>query len=159
MKTAVLFSFRTLTAMCTSLTLALASSPTFAADDQIVIEDLTPSQLRREIKKIETEFYRVFNTSTDDERLVISCYDYLPTGSNIKEEACEPQFLIDARGENVNNVRFDTDVLLSPQDLQQRLASEYEALTAAMTKLANENQYFSELNGILAALRAELNSR
>ena len=158
MKTAFL-SYRTITALCTSLTLALVSVPTLAADEQIVIEDLTPSQLRREIKKIETEFYRVFNASTEDEKLAINCYDYIPTGSNIKEEACEPQFVIDARGENVTNARFDTDVLLSPQDLQQRLATEYEALTAAMSKLAKENQYFSELNSILAVLREELKNR
>lgn len=130
-----------------------------AAEEQIVIEDLTPSQLRREIKKIEAEVYRVFNASIEDAKLAINCYDYTPTGSNIKEEACEPQFLIDARGQNANDARFNVDVLLSPQDLQQRLATEYETLTAAMTKLATENQYFRELNAILAALREELEMR
>lgn len=146
-------------ALCSAILLALSTTQSVAGEEQIVIEDLTPSQLRSQIKRIETEFYRVFNASIEDEKLRIECYSYLPTGSNIKEEACEPQFLIDARGENANNARFNTDVLLNPQDLQRRVAEEYEALTAAMTKLAKENQYFSELNSILAALRDELNSR
>ena len=159
MKT-VFHSYRYITGFCISLSIAMASGAALAAnDEQIVIEDLTPSQLRSQIKRIETELYRVFNTSTEDEKLHINCYDYMPTGSNIKEEACEPQFLIDARGENANNARFNTDVLLNPQDLQARVAGEYEELTAAMTKLAQENRYFGELNGILAALRDELKNR
>jgi len=130
-----------------------------AAEEQIVIEDLSPPQLRNQIKRIESEFYRVFNASVEDKQLAINCYDYTPTGSNIREEACEPQFLTDARGQNVNDVRFGVDVLLSPQELRQRLALEYEALTAAMTKLNQESRYFSELNSILAALREELEMR
>jgi len=159
MKTAF-FSYGLITSFCISLSIAIASGPTLAAEDeQIVIEDLTPSQLRSQIKRIETELYRVFNASTEEVKLHINCYDYTPTGSNIKEEACEPQFLIDARGENANNARFDTDVLLNPQDLQARVAGEYDELTAAMTKLAQENQYFGELNSILGALRDELENR
>lgn len=130
-----------------------------AAEEQIVIEDLTPAQLRSQIKRIETEIYRVFNASNEDEKLAINCHNYMPTGSNIREEACVPQFLIDARGRNVNDAQFNVDVLLSPRDLQQRLGTEYEALTAAMAKLSEESQYFRELNNILAALRDELENR
>lgn len=148
-----------LATLYSALLLALASTQTLAAEGQIVIEDLTPSQLRAEIKKIETEFYRVFNTSTEDKELAIICYKYTPTGSNIREEACEPQFLIDKRGANVNDQRFGNDVLLTPQDLRTALSAEYAELTAAMTKLSAESEYFRELNGILGALRAELESR
>lgn len=132
-----------------------------AAEEQIVIEDLTPRQLREQIKRIETEFYRVFNDSVEDENeeLIINCFQFIPTGSNIKEETCEPQFLTDTRGRNVNDARFGADVLLSPQDLRQRLGAEYKALTAAMTKLNTESEYFRELNSILAALRDELENR
>ena len=90
-----------------------------AAEGQVVIEDLTPSQLRREIKKIETEFYRVFNASVEDEKLAIICYDHLPTGSNIKKEKCEPQFAIDKRSKNVNDAQFGTDVLFTAKTMQR----------------------------------------
>ena len=130
-----------------------------AAEGQVVIEDLTPSQLRREIKKIETEFYRVFNASVEDEKLAIICYDHLPTGSNIKKEKCEPQFAIDKRSKNVNDAQFGTDVLFTAKTMQRELSEEFAALTEAMTNLAVENEYFAELNSILAALRNELNNR
>ena len=130
-----------------------------AAEGQVVIEDLTPSQLRREIKKIETEFYRVFNASVEDEKLAIICYDHLPTGSNIKKEKCEPQFAIDKRSKNVNDAQFGTDVLFTAKTMQRELSEEFAALTEAMTNLAGENEYFAELNSILEALRDELNNR
>ncbi len=136
-----------------------SSSTLLAAEEQIVLEDLTPSQLRAEIEKIQTEFYRVFNASVEDKKLAIICYEHLPTGSNIKEDVCEPQFLIDKRASNANDSRLGIDILLTPRSLQRDLAVEYEQLTAAMNKVAEESQYFGELNSILAALREELESR
>ena len=139
--------------------LTTAGMQLHAAEEQIVIEDLTPSQLRTQIKRIESELYRVFNANVEDKNLAINCYSYVPTGSNIREEACEPQFVIDARGENANDARFNVDVLLAPRDLQNRLSVEYAALTAAMAKVAEGSQYFRELNDILVALRDELENR
>jgi len=145
--------------LCSALLLGVGSTQTLAADGQIVIEDLTPSKLRAEIKKIETEFYRVFNSRVEDKSLAIICYKYVPTGSNIKEEACEPQFVIDKRGDNANDARLGYDLLFTAQDLQSVLAAEYAALTAAMSEVSKESGYFRELNEILNALREELESR
>ena len=44
-----------------------------AAEDQIVIEDLTRAQLRGEIKKIESEVYRVFNAEWQFVALFAEC--------------------------------------------------------------------------------------
>ena len=145
--------------LCGLLILALSPTQTLGEEEQIVIEDLSPRQLRAQIKRIETEFYRVFNTNIDDQNLAVICYKHTPTGSNISVDLCEPQFLIDKRGANVNDLRSGNDVLLSPTDLRTALASEYEALIAAMTELSAENEYFRELNAILGALREELESR
>jgi len=134
-------------------------NPLQAAEGQIVIEDLTRSQLRVQIKRIEIEFYRVFNASLEDENLAIVCYEHVPTSSNIKQDVCEAQFLLDKRAQNVNDSRFGIDALLSPRSLQLDLAEEYEALTAAMTKLSQESEYFRELSGILSALRDELENK
>ena len=151
--------FINLSTYCSALLLAMASTQTLAAEGQIIIEDLTPSQLRGEIKKIETEFYRVFNSSVEDKNLAIVCYDYTPTGSNIGVEACEPQFVIDKRGDNANDAQLGYDVLLTPTELQNVLAAEYTALTSAMSELSAESEYFRELNSILSALREELASK
>lgn len=126
------------------------------AQEPIVIDDLSPAQLRAEIKKVQTEFYRVFNESTEDSKMHIVCHDYIPTGSNIKREACEPQFVIDRRGNNAGDSRLQVDELLSPAALQQDLRVEFEALTAAMNKLSAENSYFKELNSVLEMLRGRL---
>lgn len=149
----------TLFAICSAFAMALATSQAYSAEGQIVIDDLTPSQLRAEIKKIETEFYRVYNESTEDETLKIICYDFVPTGSNIKKETCEPQFLVDRRAKNTADSRFGLDVLYSADSLRSELAPQFSALTEAMTELALENEYFRELDSILAALRDELESR
>ena len=113
----------------------------------------------RRNKKIETESYQVFNRSIEDENLAIICYDYIPTGSNIKAEACEPQFVTDKRGNNANDARLGYDLLLTPTDLQSVLAAEYNALNAAMSELSAQSEYCRELNSILSALREELASR
>ena len=148
-----------LSGVCAACLMSLGATNSLAGEEQIVIEDLTPSQLRSEIKKIETEFYRVFNSSVEDEKLRIVCSSYTPTGSNRKIENCEPQFAADRRADNSQQSRFGNEVLLSQQALNAELAPQYAELTAAMTKLAAENQYFRELDGILGALRAELESR
>lgn len=126
------------------------------ADDQIVIDDLTPVQLRAEITKIQTEFYRVFNASNTVEDLAIVCRDYLPTNSNIKREACEPKFVTDRRARNAADSQSFTDALLSPAALQTDLSHKFEELTEAINALAAENQYFRELNTILSVLRERL---
>ena len=148
-----------LSCFCAACLLSLGASISLAGEEQIVIEDLTPSQLRAEIKKIETEFYRVFNSSVEDKKLMIVCSTYTPTGSNRKVENCEPQFAADKRADNSQQSRFGNDILYSQQALNAELAPQYAELTAAMTKLAAENEYFRELDGILGALRDELASR
>lgn len=146
--------------------LALLSLPGFflaclfttanAAEDQIVIEDLSPAQLRAEIKKIESEVYRVFNAENENDELDIICRKYKPTGSNIRKEACEPKFVTDKRAENASDAQKGIDSILMPKELQNSLKPELEAFAEAMNALVKENQYFGELNAILGALREQL---
>ena len=136
--------------------LACLFATTHAAEEQIVIEDLSRAELRDEIKKIQTEYYRVFNTLNIDDKMDIICYDYLPTGSNIGKEACEPQFVIDRRGENAADWQQLRDQLLSPEALLSDLAVEFQALTDEINAVEKKNLYFKELNTILRALRESL---
>lgn len=141
---------------CGSVLGLLDFSSASAAAEQIVIDDLTPSQLRTEIKKIQTEFYRVFNAANEDPDLEIVCHTYVPTSSHIKREACEPQFVIDKRGQNATDARLFVDALLDANGLQKELTAEFAKLTEAMNALAAENSYFKELNSILGMLRGRL---
>ncbi len=133
-----------------------ANLGSYAADDQIVIDDLTPAELRAEIKKIQTEFYRVWNQLNQDDSLDITCQDYTPTGSNIGREACEPNFMIERRARNAADSNQGTDELLDSTALRADLTDKFEELTKAMNAVAANNQYFKDLNTILGVLRARL---
>lgn len=143
--------------MAGTLLLAALARPGYGADDgQIVIEDLSIPQLRAEIEKIQNEIYRVFNAQNTNDDFDIVCHAYVPTGSNISQEACEPQFVIDRRGENAKDYREGTDDLLSQQGLIAELQPEFQELTDRMNAVAKDSQYFRELNQIVGMLRERL---
>lgn len=137
--------------------LAVSSVVHGADEEQIVIEDLSISELRAEIEKIQTEFYKVFNTLNEDDEFDVLCQKFTPTGSNISEIGCEPTFVTKRRGENANAYRAGSDELLSSDGLQKELQPEFEMLTVKMNAIAGENQYFRELSQILQMLRGRLN--
>ncbi len=135
------------------LALLVAVLPLQAADGQIDIDAMSVPQLRGEIDKIQKEVYRVFNLRTEDESLHVICHRYTPTGSNISREACEPNFLIEARANNARNYQDGTDELLDTEGLLAETDSDFSRFNEAMTALSEEYDYFRELNIILSMLR------
>ena len=127
-----------------------------AGDAQIDIDALTVPQLRGEIEKIEKEVYRVFNLRTEDATLHVICHEYTPTGSNISQEACEPNFLIDARARNARNFQNGFDELLDTEGLLAETSLDFERFNQAMEDLNEDYDYFRELSVILAVLRNRL---
>ena len=127
-----------------------------AAEEQIDIDAMTVPQLRTEIEKIEKEVYRVFNLRTPDESLHVTCHMYTPTGSNISREACEPNFLIEARSQNARAYQDGFDELLDTEGLLAETNSDFERFNAAMAALNEDYDYFRELNIILAVLRGRM---
>ena len=144
------------------LFLGCGGMSSFAQDNdadqgQIVIDDLSRSELRAEIEKIQNEFYRVFNASNDDDDFDIVCQSFTQTGTNISERACEPKFVTDRRGQNAKDYQDGFDELLSQEALLDELEPSFAQLTAKMNALASESEYFRELNQILQMLRSRLN--
>ena len=137
---------------------ALSAAPVVnaAEEAQVVIEDLTVPQLRAEIEKIQTEFYRVFNTLNENDEFDVVCQKFTPTGSNIPQVGCEPNFLSKRRGANANEYRLGTDELIGNDALIKELQPEFEQLTALMNELSAKNQYLKELGAILQMLRGRL---
>jgi len=135
--------------------LAVAQNET-PAEDAIVIEDLSRAELNAEIEKVENEYYRVFNAAIEEDALKVSCSWRAPTGTRIKQRACEPKFMIDRRNENVRDWQNETDALMSREELSDLLRDEFEELAAAMNVVMQENQYFRELYGVLTMLRGRL---
>ena len=138
------------------LTLLAVASPSQAADGQIDIDAMSVPQLRSEIDKIEKEVYRVFNLRTEDDSLHVICHRYTPTGSNISREACEPNFLIEARANNARNYQDGTDELLDTEGLLAETNSDFRKFNEAMAALSEEYDYFRELNIILSMLRGRM---
>ena len=137
---------------------ALSAAPVVnaAEEAQVVIEDLTVPQLRAEIEKIQTEFYRVFNTLNENDEFDVVCQKFTPTGSNIPQVGCEPNFLSKRRGANANEYRLGTDELIGNDALIKELQPEFEQLTASMNEISAKNQYLKELGAILQMLRGRL---
>lgn len=121
------------------------------SDKLIVIDDLSRAELRKEILKIQNEFYRVFNDSTVEERLKIHCGSRLPKGSHIKRRVCEPGFVIAARNENYS-AWFG--VLQTTVGLKGDMRPEFERLVEAMNVEIRENRYLFELNKVIRMLKA-----
>ncbi|MCY4270759.1 MAG: hypothetical protein OXE80_11380 [Gammaproteobacteria bacterium] len=131
--------------------------PSAAAEKgQVDIDAMSVPQLRREIEKFEKEIYRVFNLRTGDESLHVICRSYTPTGSNISREACEPNFLTEARANNAKNYQDGLDELLDTEALLAEVEPEFLRFHEAMTALSEEYDYFRELNIILGALRQRM---
>lgn len=127
-----------------------------AEQEQIVIEDLSLSELRKQIEIVQNEVYRVFNAMNDDDFYDIICHRYQPTGSNISREACEPQFVIDKRANNARDWQFANDVLMEQDELLASLQTEFATLTEKMNAVAAESDYFRELNQVLGMLNGRL---
>ncbi len=142
-------------AICGLCLLCLASAAP-AAEGQIDIDALSASELRAEIEKIEKEVYRVFNLRTEDESLHVICHRYTPTGSNISREACEPNFLIEARSRNASDYQNGIDELLDTAGLLADTSADFERFNEAMANLNEDYDYFRELNVILSVLRNRL---
>lgn len=121
-------------------------------EEYIVIEDLSKSELRAEIRKIEHEYYRVFNLNTEEDRLKVHCGSYRPPGSHLKSHFCEPKFVTEARSENVVDAFFG-GVNEYPDDALTDMKREFQALAVHMNELLKEDQYFRELNILLADLK------
>jgi hypothetical protein len=133
-----------------------ALAPAQAAEEQIVIEDLTAAQLRDEIEKIQAEFYAVFNRNNQEDAFDVVCQKFTPTGSNIPQVGCEPGFVTERRGQNANDYRLGTDELLTQEALIRELQPQFAEFTQKMNALAATDQYFRELGQILQMLNERL---
>jgi|TARA_B110000879_G_scaffold79739_1_gene110874 hypothetical protein len=138
------------TVFCATMSIA-------AAEDQVVvIEDLSRSELRKEIVLIEQELYQMFNDNNSAVEFEIKCEVLMRTGTHIPVQACEPKFMRDARAQNAADSQFGIQTLIQDSELRQYYAGDYEKLTLAMEGLAKKSGKFSQLVMILNKLNARL---
>lgn len=75
----------------------VADASQSAADvDEVVVPGHRPENLRVEIERLEQVVYERWNALNSNDEFDIHCLDSEPTGSNIPQTHCAPNFVIEA---------------------------------------------------------------
>ena len=73
-----------------------AASQSAANVDEVVVPGVRPQNLRVEIERLEQVVYERWNALNSNDEFDIHCLDSEPTGSNITQTHCAPNFVIEA---------------------------------------------------------------
>ena len=86
--------------------LAQETAPTPQAGnvDEVIVPGVRPQNLRVEIERLERVVYDRWNALNSDDEFDIQCLDSEPTGSNITQTRCAPNFVIAAESRAAQNV-------------------------------------------------------
>ena len=112
--------------------------------DEVVVPGRRPQNLRAEIERLEQVVYQRWNALNSNDELDILCLDSEPTGSNITQTRCAPNFVIQAESraaENSidsarnNNTTRNTEYLQTMQAKSQQLNEE-------MQRVARQDEQF-----------------
>lgn len=75
----------------------VAAAPQAEANvDEVVVPGVRPQNLRVEIERLEQVVYERWNALNSNDEFDIHCLDSEPTGSNITQTHCAPNFVIEA---------------------------------------------------------------
>lgn len=90
------------------------SSPTTRVPEEIlIIRDRTVMNLRLQMLDAEKNAYDIFNKFNDEKRFVISCSEQQATGTILKTQICQPEFV---RTASTNHARDYLDYLRAERD-------------------------------------------
>lgn len=112
--------------------------------DEVVVPGRRPQNLRAEIERLEQVVYQRWNALNSNDELDILCLDSEPTGSNITQTRCAPNFVIQAESraaENSidsarnNNTTRNSEYLQTMQAKSQQLNEE-------MQRVARQDEQF-----------------
>ena len=112
--------------------------------DEVVVPGVRPQNLRVEIERLEQVVYERWNALNSDDELDIHCLDSEPTGSNITQTRCAPNFVIRAEsraaknsidGDRTSGSDRHTDYLLTMQEKSRHLTEE-------MQRVARQDEQF-----------------
>ena len=82
-----------------------ASTPQAAdAVDEVIVPGSRPENLRVEIERLERVVYERWNALNSNDEFDIHCLDSEPTGSNITQTRCAPDFVIEAESRAAKNM-------------------------------------------------------
>ena len=68
--------------------------PATQRPDEVIVSGMRPEQIRAEIERVENAVYERFNALNNNDDFDIHCFEQAPTGSNIPERKCWPNFAV-----------------------------------------------------------------
>jgi hypothetical protein len=112
---------------------ALAQQTASADDvDEVVVPGSRPQNLRVEIERLEQVVYERWNALNSNDEFDIHCLDSEPTGSNITQTQCAPNFVIEAES------RAAEDAVHGARTTGRSRNDEYVALVQEKSRQLNE---------------------
>lgn len=117
-------------------------SPATAAPDEVVVPGRKPEQVRVEIERLENAVYERFNALNSNDDFDIHCFEQAPTGSNIPERKCWPNFALrsDQRAAGASLNRMHGLGGGGSQKERMGLEQKGKELTAEIQRVAREDE-------------------
>ena len=122
-----------------------ASTAQAAGDvDEVVVPGRRPENLRVEIERLERVVYERWNALNSNNEFDIHCLESEPTGSNITQTRCAPNFVIEAESraaeDSIDGARSSATSRNS--DYMQTMQEKSRQLNAEMQRIAREDEPF-----------------
>jgi hypothetical protein len=124
--------------------------------DEVIVPGRAPENLRLEIERTEVAVYERFNALNSTDEFDIVCFDHTPTGSNIPERTCQPNFVIRAQARAAADIVLDVNgggVAGNPAEHGARLEQKSRELTAELQRIAREDEQLARNLVRLAELK------
>ena len=147
-----------------------AASPPQAGEnvDEVVVPGRRPQNLRAEIERLEQVGDERWNALNSNDEFDILCLDSEPTGSNITQTRCAPNFVIQAESraaENTidsarnNNTTRNSEYLQTMQAKSQQLNEEMQRIARQDEQFLRDLVRLDELRQIQAAEKEQRRRR
>jgi hypothetical protein len=161
--------FATLAFAAPALAQEAARTPQPGEDvDEVVVPGRRPQNLRVEIERLERAVYQRWNSLNGDNELDIHCLKSEPTGSNVTQTRCAPNFVIEAEAraaENSidaarSNARAEnTDYVATMEQKSRRLNEEMQRVARENGQFLRDLMRLDELRQLQAAEREQRRRR
>jgi len=136
------------------LALAAFAAPVFAQDaspppaqptrgvDEVVVPGRKPEQIRVEIERLENAVYERFNALNSNDDFDIHCFEQAPTGSNIPERKCWPNFALRSEERAAGASLHKMQGMGGGNSRQERMGLEQKSkeLTAEIQRVARQDE-------------------
>ena len=147
----------------------IASSPQAADDvDEVIVPGSRPQNLRVEIERLEQVVYERWNALNSNDEFDIHCLDSEPTGSNITQTRCAPDFAIQAEsraaknmidGDRTSGSDRSADYLVTMEEKSRQLTEEMQRVAREDEQLLRDLVRLDELRQLQANERQQRRKR